>query len=721
MAITKSTGGLSMNKTYFYLLLLPLCTNLFAQTRDCSLVGQWAHGTTYTAEMRDGILYYGNGGYLDMADVSMSVAHPVLLGRWLSPGPVHEVAVRGDYAYVACGGPGLRIVNISDPAHPVETGAIPVNYKATSVALNSSTAYVADKYYGLRIVDIENPEVPVETAYFYLDYVDRVAYANGYVYLTAEHHGFYVFDVSDPAAPVLTDSSGSFYVTDVAVKDNWLYVGCSDSLSLFSLSDPAHPEFIMSFGDEIYFQRIFIDNDIAYVTETYKGLIGFDISDPSNPAELFRLNPGEDYGYSCFVCEGIAYIAMESFGVKIIDVSDPAAVQVLGGIPTGAKSRNVAVKDRTVFITQGDAGLRVLDISNPAEPVETGWYDPPVFGYDISISENIACLSQSNDGPTLVLDISDPAHPDSLGQIEGPNIRYSNDCKIIGNMVYLAMGSRGFGIADLSDPAHPAEIGTCDTPGRGYRLDVSGNYAYMADYDSLIIIDISDPANPVRAAAIAGRDEVYDVAVREPYAYVADYYEGLTVVDISDPLHPVIAGYKDTQRAVRVELKNNVAYIGDYGNGVTLLDISDPVNPEFLGRYDTPSAAEGVAVDDRGYICVTDMEDGLYIVQYDGASGISLIDSDLCGFQLPSNFPNPFNPVTSVTYTVPVRATVELNVYNIHGALVARLDRGEKETGRYTVVWNGRDLGSRPVPGGVYLCRLKSGDFVTVIRMVLVK
>jgi hypothetical protein len=510
-------------------------------------------------------------------------------------------------------------------------------------------------------------------------------------------------------------------VSDVTINGNWLYAVCSDSLSLFSLSDPAHPEFVKGFAKEYNFQRIFIDNNIAFATENYRGLFGFDISDPLNPAELFRIDFGEDYGYSCFVSGGTAYVASEPFGIKMIDVSDPAAVQVLGSIPTGSKSRNIAVKDRTLFIAQADAGLRILDISNPAEPVETCWYDPPVFGYDISISGNIACLSQSNDGPTLVLDISNPADPDSLGQIEGPNIRYSNDCKIIGNMAYLAMGSRGFGIADLSDPTHPVEIGTCDTPGRGNRLDVSGNYAYVADDDSLIIIDISDPAHPVRAAAIAGRDEVSDVAVREPYAYVADYYQGLTVVNIADPLHPSIAGYRDTQRAVRVELKDDVAYIGDYGDGVTLLDISDPVNPVFMGRYDTPSAAEGVAVDDRGYIFVTDMEDGLYIVQYDGAIRVSQNETAVHRFQLTPNFPNPFNPVTSVTYTVPVRAAVELNVYNIHGELVARLDRGEKETGRYTAVWNGRDLQNRPLPGGVYLCRLTSGDFVTAVRMVLVK
>ena len=710
-----------MKKPCICLLLILLCTGLFAQTRDCSLVGRWAHGPAYTVEMSDGILYYGNGGYLDMADVSMTAAHPTLLGRWLAPGPVYEVAVRDGYAYVACGGPGLRIVNISDPAHPFEIGAIPVNYKATGVALDMDYAYLADKYYGLRIVDIRNPGSAAETGYFYMDNVERVAYANGYAYLTAGDHGFYVFDVSDPAAPVITDSSGSMYVSDVKVNGNRLYAVCGDSLNSYGLSDPAHPQFIRSFGDEEYFSRISINNDIAYVTEAYKGLIGFDVSDPLNPAELFRFDPGENDGYACFVSGGTAYVALESFGIKIIDVSDPSAVQVLGGIPTGSNSRDVAIRDRTAFITQGEAGLRILDISNPAEPVEKGRYDEGVYAHSISIAGNIACLSQSNEGPTLVLDISDPANPDSLGQIEGPNLRYSNDCKIIGSTAFLAMGSRGFGIADLTDPAHPAEIGTCDTPGRGYRLDVSGHYAYVADNDSLIIIDISDPGNPRRAAAIAGRDEVSDVVVRGNYAYVADYYEGLTVVDISNPLHPAIAGYKDTQRAVRLELKDDIAYIGDFGDGVTLLDISDPTDPEFMGRYDTPSAAEGVAVDDRGYIFATDMEDGLFIIQYNGTTHVSQKEMNVSGFELSPCFPNPFNPVTSVNYTVPVSTGVELNVYNIHGELVARLDRGEKEAGRYTAVWNGRDLRNRPVPAGVYLCRLKSGDFVTAVRMTLVK
>jgi hypothetical protein len=85
-------------------------------------------------------------------------------------------------------------------------------------------------------------------------------------------------------------------------------------------------------------------------------------------------------------------------------------------------------------------------------------------------------------------------------------------------------------------------------------------------------------------------------------------------------------------------------------------------------------------------------------------------------FSLEQNFPNPFNPSTRITYSIPARQFVSLKVYNLLGQEVAALVDGEQSAGTHTVVWNAAN-----VSGGVYFYRLQAGSFAAVKRMVLVK
>jgi hypothetical protein len=86
-----------------------------------------------------------------------------------------------------------------------------------------------------------------------------------------------------------------------------------------------------------------------------------------------------------------------------------------------------------------------------------------------------------------------------------------------------------------------------------------------------------------------------------------------------------------------------------------------------------------------------------------------------------SNYPNPFNPGTTVSYTVPSRGTVRITVYNLHGALVTTLFHGDRTAGAYTVQWNGRDRNGTTVSSGIYFARIEHNGAVRVGKMLLLK
>lgn len=85
-------------------------------------------------------------------------------------------------------------------------------------------------------------------------------------------------------------------------------------------------------------------------------------------------------------------------------------------------------------------------------------------------------------------------------------------------------------------------------------------------------------------------------------------------------------------------------------------------------------------------------------------------------FRLYQNFPNPFNPSTTIRYSLATRAHVTLVVYNTLGQEVARLAEGEQEEGFHEVQFDGRDL-----PSGVYYYTLRAGGYVQTLMLVLVK
>ena len=92
-------------------------------------------------------------------------------------------------------------------------------------------------------------------------------------------------------------------------------------------------------------------------------------------------------------------------------------------------------------------------------------------------------------------------------------------------------------------------------------------------------------------------------------------------------------------------------------------------------------------------------------------------------FILAQNEPNPFNPSTSIRYDVPSGRTVHvsLNVYDLQGRLIRTLENSEREPGTYNVFWDGTDYEGRRVASGIYLYRLRAGNYIRTRKMVLLK
>jgi photosystem II stability/assembly factor-like uncharacterized protein len=88
---------------------------------------------------------------------------------------------------------------------------------------------------------------------------------------------------------------------------------------------------------------------------------------------------------------------------------------------------------------------------------------------------------------------------------------------------------------------------------------------------------------------------------------------------------------------------------------------------------------------------------------------------------LDQNFPNPFNPTTSISFYVPTRTGVQLEVYDVAGHLIKKLATGVHEAGRHDVEWDGTNGNDERVGSGVYIYRLTAGKQVASKKMTLLK
>ena len=134
------------------------------------------------------------------------------------------------------------------------------------------------------------------------------------------------------------------------------------------------------------------------------------------------------------------------------------------------------------------------------------------------------------------------------------------------------------------------------------------------------------------------------------------------------------------------------------------------VNYWSIGRYSS--------IENTGNVyLVSERQNGVMITKYGIPIGIQNINSEIPGkFSLSQNFPNPFNPVTNIEFSVPKRGLVKLVVFDMLGREVETLLNKLTEAGTYRADWNASEY-----PSGVYFYKLQTEGFSETKRMVLIK
>ena len=181
------------------------------------------------------------------------------------------------------------------------------------------------------------------------------------------------------------------------------------------------------------------------------------------------------------------------------------------------------------------------------------------------------------------------------------------------------------------------------------------------------------------------------------------------VICIDD--HVFILKYNGSQDNNQYEIfymnRNNKPYSAYYG--ITAYDLDNDGYEELLIHQDMGDGSG----------------DGRHFTQIYKPNFITSVSANkeniISVYSLDDNYPNPFNPVTTISYNLPKRSYISLNVFDILGNEIAILDEGEKDEGKHSVQWNGKDKFQNNVSSGIYFIHLETPEYKKTTKGVLLK
>ena len=567
----------------------------------------------------------------------------------------YDVAISNEYVYLSSGlSSGLRVLDISSPAVPVEIGyAINtdlcpgvLNWMTDRIRVSGNYVYIlyfdgtwSFTHYRLYVYDVSNPVSPQQMGYVSLpDNCTSLFVADDFVYITAfEDVGIsevLLVDVSDPMHPII---SGSFatpgMANDVYVTDNCAYIADNDSLIIFAITENRTLEKIGSYAPEInpvLFKNVAARGGYVYLADVEFGLRVLDASNLPQIKEIAALPHNEtDVHYSQMkICDNYLYYLQDGEisdkKLNILEISDPELPELAGShtMPGFWWIYGFDYCDEYACIAGGKEGLRIVKIAAVDSISDICTYDKYDLTSGLSVARNHAFVGTYMKN-LVVYDVSDPLLPVEVTALEFPDSPIKR-ISIWGDHLYIPGVKMnhdcGVSVFDITDPSNPKEIAYWPSPpgysGAPFNVERYKDYAVIAcAFGGVEVYNVAQLDQPMPLDnwtlwdPLTNQDfGVINTKISWPYVFAPDRVFGLYVLDISNP-----ADIKEVAKCATpgeamwadISADHRYVFVADGHAGLRIIDVSDPLAPAEIGFHeDILEMATHVTVSgDSVYVC----------------------------------------------------------------------------------------------------------------------
>ncbi len=253
----------------------------------------------------------------------------------------------------------------------------------------------------------------------------------------------------------------------------------------------------------------------------------------------------------------------------------------------------VSVNGSYAYYSDGSY-LKILDISNPTNPVEKGELLLPRPIVTMKSMGSYVYVADSWDG-FIIIDVSNPDNPVEVSTTKLGNV-VDLDLNV-NNTAIVVSGSGGIYSVDISDPANPAQLYHATESGWANSVTINDNYAYIAfqNPNKIVQYEISSPDSIYSNKNLDLTNIPNYLKIDGQYLYVTTSL-GLRIIDVLDPAGLTLKGFFTASQSWKLDYNGNYVFITTPTN-IKIINVSDKTNPVQTGSFVvSPSNAASVAV-----------------------------------------------------------------------------------------------------------------------------
>lgn len=363
----------------------------------------------------------------------------------------------------------------------------------------------------------------------------------------------------------------------------------------------------------------------AYIGMGHR-LVVLDVQQPTQPVVVGRSAVLSGSLYELTLHQQHAYAALDG-NLAVFDIHNPLNPHFVTTYPTRGPLLNMVISGNYLYTLEDsefingqwqNGGMRILDISSPAAPMEVGSFDQggSNLGYGIGIKDHYIYLGHLSDtSKTLVIDVSDPTNPTEIYSFPSDEI---TGIAIYNDYLYLSFRDDGLFIYDLANPQMPTFINNIDDVFATSGVSVDGSTIYINHFNTTLLFDVSNPLTPVYLDEYSDLTTAFgirsEVTAEGDYLYVAYDTAGFQIIDVSTPTNISRIGEYDHFGEVRfLAVDDNYLYIPEYMEGISVVSVNPQGTPTTIGYYPQMTLHEAIAARD-GYIYGTDLNNQAFLI-----------------------------------------------------------------------------------------------------------
>jgi subtilisin family serine protease len=282
----------------------------------------------------------------------------------------HDVVVQGNYAYVADGAFGFKVLDLATPEDPQLVGSYSTSGTAQGVDVAGATAYVADSVDGLVALDVSDPATP-QVLGSTLVTAMKVDVQGSYAYVAALTNGVKIVSVANPASmsTVYTFAPIGIEAYDVEINGSTLYIGVDGAVARLNVSNPASPSYLNDHINGNDGKGLHVANNSLYAANSPFGATVYNLS-LGGLGEHATPGSSEDIFYN----EGLVYVADGIKGLRIFEETAPGTINPYTHYQN-IMAYGVTVTNGYAYVAGKTSGLHIFrsSVDSDSDGMYDGW------------------------------------------------------------------------------------------------------------------------------------------------------------------------------------------------------------------------------------------------------------------------------------------------------------------------------------------------------------